>query len=219
MKLLALLPLILLSAFGQDSTSHPPAGADTTAASNRAAAYKPISAKERLKWFTVSTVGPISLVAAGPLSAGWGTVLNRPEEYDTHWEGFGKRYRMRLTGVSTGNAIEGALGAIWGEDPRYFPSPRRGIGSRTKYVIRSSFIAPYRDGSWHPAYARFLGNVGNNFLSNTWRARSESGAGDAALRCAWGFTADLAGNAFSEFWPDVKRKLFQRKPKARKWAP
>jgi hypothetical protein len=211
MKLLALLPLILLSAFGQDSTSHPPAGADTTAASNRAAAYKPISAKERLKWFTVSTVGPVSLVAAGPLSAGLGTMLNRPKEYDTHWEGFGKRYGMRLTGVSTGNAIEDALGAIWGEDPRYFPSPKRGFGTRTKYVMRSSFIAPYRDGSWHPAYARFLGNMGNNFLSNTWRVRSENGAGDAALRCAWGFTADLAGNAFSEFWPDVKRKLFHSK--------
>jgi len=27
---------------------------------------------------------------------------------------------MRLTGVSTGKAIEAGLGSLWGEDPRYF---------------------------------------------------------------------------------------------------
>ena len=206
------MPFLLLPAFGQGTRrlySPPQAGAATrgTTVSN----YEPVTAKERVTWFAVSTAGPVSLLAAGPLSAGWGTMLNKPKEYGTHWAGFGQRYGMRLTGISTGNAIEGALGALWGEDPRYFPSPRRGFGTRTKYVIQSSFLAPYHDGQWHPAYARYLGNVGNNFLSNTWRVPSERGVGDALLRCVWGLTGDLAGNAFSEFWPDVKRRLFRKK--------
>jgi hypothetical protein len=104
-----------------------------------------------------------------------------------------------LFAYQQGQFRTGALGALWGEDPRYLPSPKRGFGTRTKYVIRSSFLAPYRDGQWHPAYARYLGNVGNNFLSNTWRVPSERGVGDALLRCVWGLTGDLAGNAFSEF--------------------
>jgi hypothetical protein len=172
--------------------------------------YKPVTGKQRFNWFVVSTVGPPSLLLSGPISAAWGTAFNRPPEYGLHWEGFGKRYGIRLTGVSTGNAIEASLGAVWGEDPRYFRSPDRAFGLRVKYVIRTTFTAPRRDGRWRPAYARYAGNVGNNFLSNTWRVKSESGTDDAALRCLWGITGKMAGNAFSEFWPDVKRLVFKK---------
>jgi hypothetical protein len=77
--------------------------------------------------------------------------------------------------------------------------------------VKTTFLAPGRDGRWHPAYARYAGNVGNNFLSNTWRVESENSAGDAALRCVWGITGKMAGNAFSEFWPDVKKHIFHKK--------
>jgi hypothetical protein len=33
-----------------------------------------------------------------------------------------------------------------------------------------------------PAYARYIGVSGNNFLSNTWRADSEASLGNASLR-------------------------------------
>jgi hypothetical protein len=173
--------------------------------------YRPITNQERAKWFVVSTAGPVTLAAAGPLSAAWGTAFNLPKEYGPHWDGFGKRYGMRLTGVSTGNAIEAGLGAAWGEDPRYFRVPDRPFGARVKFVITSTFTAPGPDGQWRPAYARYVATVGNNFLSNTWRERSESGVGDAAIRCLTGFAARMAGNAFAEFWPDVKSKVFRRR--------
>jgi len=137
-------------------------------------------------------------------------MLNRPREYGPHWEGFGKRYGMRLTGVSTGNAIEATLGAAWGEDPRYFPSPDHKFGQRVKYVIKTTFIAPHRDGSWHPAYARFAGDIGNNFLSSQWRVASEDGMDDAALRSVWGILGRMGHDAFAEFWPDVSRKILHR---------
>ena len=172
--------------------------------------YQPANAGDRVKWFSVSTVGPLGLLAAGPISAGFGTAINRPKEYGPHWEGFGKRYGMRLTGVSTGNAIEASLGSLWGEDPRYFQSPRRGFGTRVKYVIKATFVAPRRDGTLHPAYARYIGNVGNNFLSNTWRVQSENGAGSAAWRCLFGVVGRMSGNAFAEFWPDVRKRVWRK---------
>lgn len=175
--------------------------------------YTPPTAADRLKWFTVSTVGPTSLLLSGPLSAAWGTAFNSPEEYGPGWEGFGQRYGMRLTGVSVGNAMTAGLGAIWGEDPRYFRAGNGTFGHRVKYVVKSTFYAPYRDGTWHIAYARHIGNVGNNFLSNTWRVPSENSAGDAALRSVYGVGAAMAGNAFSEFWPDVWHKLFGKDKK------
>jgi hypothetical protein len=173
--------------------------------------YEPVTAKERFHWFVSATAGPPSLLFGGPVSAGFGTLRNKPREYGTHWDGFGDRYGMRLTGISTGNAMEAILGSLWGEDPRYFRSRERGFGTRTKYVIKASFLAPRRDGRWHPAYARYIGNVGNNFLSNTWRVSSENGPDNALIRCVWGLVGELGGNAFAEFWPDVKGKIFHRK--------
>ena len=172
--------------------------------------YKPISGGERGKWFVESTVGLESLLGAGPVSAGWGTLFNSPEEYGPHWEGFGKRYGMRLTGVATGNAIEAGLGAAFGEDPRYFRSPDRAFGSRVRHIIKTTFAAPDRNGNWRPAYARYAGNVGNNFLSNLWRVESESSSKDALIRCVWGITGKMAANAFDEFWPDVRKKVLKK---------
>jgi len=173
--------------------------------------YKPVTGPERFKWFVKSTVGPSSLFLYGPLSAALGTATNSPEEYGPHWAGFGKRYGMRLTWVSTGNAMEASLGAIWGEDLRYFPSPNRAFEARVEYVISSTFAAPGRDGRFRPAYARFAGNVGNNFLSNTWRADSEADAGHAALRCLYGVLGKMGSNTFIEFWPDVRKLVFKKK--------
>lgn len=169
--------------------------------------YQPIQLSERADWVVRSTAGPTSLLLAGPLSSAIGTARNLPSEYGTHWDGFAKRNGMRLTGIATGNLIEAGLGAIWGEDPRYFHSPKRGVWPRVKYVIRTTFMAPHRDGSWHPAYARFAGDLGNNFLSNTWRADSEAKTSSALIRSVWGVVGRMGGEAFTEFWPDVRKKI------------
>ena len=140
---------------------------------NRPPTTIPITADGRLGWFVRSTVGPRSLIA-GIFTAGYGTATNSPHEYGTHWAGFGQRYGMRLTGVSTGNAIEASLGAAWGEDPRYFHTVHASFGDRAKNIVDLTFRAYHPDGERHLAYARFVAVFGNNFLSNTWRVQSEA---------------------------------------------
>jgi hypothetical protein len=170
--------------------------------------YRYITAEERWQWFARSTAGPTSLLAAGPISAAWGTLNNSPEEYGPHWEGFGQRYAMRLTGVATSNAIEAVAGAALREDPRYVSAPAgKSLGGRVGYVIASTFLASRPDGSRRFSYSRVAGNAGSNFLSNLWREKSESTAGDAALRCLWGLTSRMSSFAFAEFGPSVFKKL------------
>jgi hypothetical protein len=41
---------------------------------------------------------------------------------------------------------------------------------------------------------------------------SENDPGNAGLRCVWGITGRMGGNAFAEFWPDVKKIMFKKKP-------
>lgn len=173
--------------------------------------YQPLSAKDRFKWFADSTIGVESMAAGGPVSAAWGTLFNSPEEYGPHWGGFGKRYGMRLTGVATGNAMEAGFGALWGEDPRYHRAEGKRMKGRVGHVIKSTFLAYDRNGKQMPAYARYIAMPGNNFLSNTWRADSEANTSDALMRTMTGFLGRMAGNAFDEFWPDLKKKIFKKR--------
>ena len=124
--------------------------------------YQPITGQQRLKWFVKSTIGSQSLTG-GLFSAGIGTAMDKPKEYGPHWGGYADRYGMRLTGISTGNAMEAGLGAIWGEDPRYFQSKNRTIKGRIGNAMLMTFLARQRDGSYGPAYARYIATPGNNF--------------------------------------------------------
>jgi hypothetical protein len=78
-------------------------------------------------------------------------------------------------------------------------------------VVKSPFLARNRSGGTIPAYARLIAIPGNNFLSNTWRVDSEADANHALRRTLAGFLGDMAGNAFAEFWPDVRKAVFRRK--------
>jgi len=199
--------LILLSTW---STGQVLRDQKSQAFGNSSVSNQPITNRQRLKWFVRSTVGPESLTA-GLFTAGFGTGLDSPREYGPHWEGYGKRYGMRFTGIATGNAMEAAFGSLWGEDPRYFRATGQSVKGRIKNVIVMTFMARQGNGTMAPAYARYIGTSGNNFLSNTWRADSESGVGDACLRTALGFAGRIGGNAFAEFWPTVTKHLFHKR--------
>jgi hypothetical protein len=202
--MLAVLTLASASAVGR---TFPEQAASAFA--SKPVSYQPITAKQRLHWFTRNTIGPESL-AGGLFTAAFGTAINRPQEYGPHWEGFGKRYGMRFSGIATGNAMEASLGALWGEDPRYFPATGQSFKGRIKNVVLMTFVARRADGELAPAFARYAGISGNNFLSNSWRADSEAGVSDACLRTALGFAGRMAGNAFAEFWPTLTQHLLHR---------
>jgi len=172
--------------------------------------YHPITLHQRLRWIVTNSIGPEHL-AGGAISAAFGTALDRPTEYGTHWAGFGERFGIRLTGVVPGNIMEAGIGTLWGEDPRYFRVPDQPFRARLRNVFMQTFKARRRDGTYAPAYARFIAIPSDNFLSNLWRADSEANTHDAIIRSAVGFAGRMTANAFEEFWPDAERKIFRTK--------
>lgn len=175
-----------------------------------AASYRPITARESLRWFITSTVG-LPHRAGGISVSGFGTALDRPKEYGPHWGGFADRYGMRMACSATGNAMEATAGFFLREDPRYFRVPDRPLNARVGNVVRLTFASRGDHGSFRPAYARYLAMFGNNFLSNTWRVHSEANSRDALLHTSGDFAGRMAANAFEEFWPDVKRVFHKHK--------
>jgi hypothetical protein len=178
-----------------------------TASSSSSDARRPITAKDRIDWVVKGTLGPASLVA-GLFSAGWGTLFDQPKTYGPHWEGFGDRYGMRLSGLALSNSMEAGLGAIWGEDPRYMRDADAPFMHRLGHAAKMTFMAQNRDGGVMPAYARFIAIPGSNFISNSWRAPGDDAAGNAAVRLGLGFASRFGSNTFDEFWPDVHKKVF-----------
>jgi hypothetical protein len=150
-----------------------------------------------------------SNLAGGIFAAALGTAPVRPKEYGPHWGGAADRFGMGMTGSVTGNAIEAGAGLLLREDPRYFRVPDRPFKARLGNVLRLALAARGGDGSFKPAYARYMALFGNNFVSNSWRAHSEANTHDALLRTSEGFGGHLAANAFEEFWPDIKKCIFR----------
>jgi hypothetical protein len=203
---LFLVATILASVQVRSQTSVP----DSPSATRFRATYQPITGQQRLHWLVKSTVGPQTLFV-GLFSAAISTAENSPKEYGGTWEGYGKRYGMRLNGNATSNTIEAGFGSIWGEDPRYFRTEGEPFKRRAKNVIAMAFLAHNREGRVVPAYARYIAVPGSSFLSNIWRADSEATTSDALQRVVWGFLGDMGSNAFAEFWPDVHRKVLHNK--------
>lgn len=172
-------------------------------------ATRSITGKERAAWALGSTFGPASLLG-GVISSGWGTLFDTPREYGTHWQGFGDRYGMRLTGIAASNTMEAGLGAIWGEDPRYFRATGESFPARLGHAVKMAFVARNKDGRMRPAFARYAAITGSNYLSNTWRVDSDATLSRATIRVGFGFLGRIAGNAWDEFWPDVKQRISRK---------
>lgn len=169
----------------------------------------PITAKERVDWVVRNTIGPEALLADG-FSAGWGTLFNHPRTYGPHWEGYGERFGLSMSGTALSDAMEASIGAIWGEDPRYRRVPGTGFGHRLEHAAKMTFMAENANGQTQLAYARFIAIPSSNFISNTWRAPGDNEAGNAGIRIGLGFLGRFGNNTFDEFWPDVQKKVFHK---------
>jgi hypothetical protein len=168
--------------------------------------YVPISVSQRVTWIVDGTVGPRSL-AVGILSAGLQPGFKLPRDWGWTWSGYGKRYGEREVDVAISSTIEGGLGALWSEDPRYISSGRQGVWPRTRYALKTVFLAQRSSGRLSPAWGRYAGNVFNNVIENTWLPPSVTTLGQTTLRSANGFLGRALGNLWDEFWPDVRKQL------------
>jgi hypothetical protein len=137
----------------------------------------------------------------------WQTAFNTPEEWGRGVPGIAKRYAEREADVAISNTIEAGLGALWGEDPRYIPSGRRGIWPRVRYALKTSVLAQRRDGRLRPAWGRYAGNTLNNLIENSWLPPSQTTGTQTVVRSGMGIVTRMGGNLWEEFWPDVARRF------------
>jgi hypothetical protein len=173
-------------------------------------AYVPITAGGRVHWFVSNTLGPTNL-AAGAITSALATRSNSPPEYGPHWDGYAKRNALRISARATNGLIEGGLGSIWGEDPRYFRATGQTVKGRLDNVLKSIVLAHNREGHLMPAYARYVAIPSGAFITNAWRPDSQTQVRDAVERMTFSLISRLIANTFSEFAPDLFKKFSKKK--------
>jgi len=169
-------------------------------------ASAPITASGRASWALDSTFGPTALLTTS-VESGFKTWMGVPKEYGTHWDGYGKRVASGFSTSLLSNTMEASIGSLWGEDPRYHRRGTGSAGSRFGYAIKMAFLAENRSGEVRPAYARFTAIPTSRLISDSWRQPSELTVGGNTMRISLAFAKKIGGNAFSEFWPDLRRQL------------
>lgn len=165
---------------------------------------------DRIDWAIRRSFGWRSLTT-GALQSGIKTWRNTPEEWGSGWEGFGKRLATRQADVLISSTVEASLGALWGEDPRYWRSDKDGTGSRIWYAVSSAFLTYRPDGTRKFAWARLIGNVSGDAVVRRWYPEGERDWYKWTLTpLGTGFFGKMFSNVFREFSPDLKRKFLKK---------
>jgi hypothetical protein len=167
-------------------------------------AYKmTIAAKDSFDW-------PVYVTAAA--FAGLYQLDDQNPNYGQGVKGYAKRLGASLADQTMGNMMtEGVMPSLLHEDPRYF---RLGAGKgsgwyRAAYAVSKIFVTKTDAGTNRFNFSEWLGNATAVAISNAYYSESRNVPDNVeklVVQCA----TDAFSNVLKEFWPDVKRKFFQK---------
>ncbi len=165
---------------------------------------------ERLHDYVNSLIGPTA-IGKTVVGAGFKEMIgSNPPEWGDGIAGFGKSVGFRYLNRVASKSIEFGVGALIGEDPRYYPSSDTTFWGRFEHAVKSTFIAPVDGGGQRFAFARFAGAYGGAAVSNLWYPARMRGMNHTLSKGSSSIATDVGMNLFNEFWPDIKHKLMKR---------
>jgi hypothetical protein len=174
--------------------------------------FSPLSARRKFYiGYKDSTDYPIFFVAAG--LAGLAQMTAQHPGFGGGVKGYSKRLGGSVADNLIGNFLtESIMPTLLHEDPRYFRRGHGGFWARTGYAASRIVVARNDQGHWTFNAAEVSGNAIGAAIGNAYYP-GERHWGDNLER----FSTQLATDAFSqvlkEFWPDIKRKYFDRHTK------
>ena len=122
---------------------------------------------------------------------------------------FAINFATRTTSTMFSNGIYPAL---FKQDPRYFPSNKKGFGPRTAYAMSRVFVARGDNGRAQLNISRLGGSLTASALANVWERNTPGhiriGARPTFRRFGYSVGYGMLSNiVFKEFWPDIMRLL------------
>jgi hypothetical protein len=174
-----------------------------------AQAFVPLDVMDKLQFHAKRTVGPTAILGV----AAYAAVLQEahaPDEWREGAAGYGKRVASMVawSGIHSGLAF--GLDSALHQDPRYFRSGGTGFWRRSAHALRGTILTRTDSGGETLSTWRLGSDYGSAILSNLWYPSRLNTARLGFIQGSATLGFDLAGNLASEFWPDIKRKVFRR---------
>jgi len=197
----------------QDTFVQPPANPTESKTTIGTMDYTPLSTRCKFNLFLKQTHSPSTFV-----SAAFQATLNQAQdqwpEYGGGVQGWGKRFGTTLADTESRRFIQTvALSTILHQDPRYFPSRKRNLISRSWYAATRVVITRNDRGDNTFNTSEFLGTLFTSSLQNSYYPRRERNFGETMNRFSGALSSDAIGNLQREFTPDMKRLFRKHAPK------
>jgi hypothetical protein len=172
--------------------------------------YQPLSPKEKFKIAAQDSFDRGTVILAA-LFAGEGQLSNSNPSFGQGAAGYARYFGTSYGDFLIGNYMtEGVFPTLLHQDPRYF---RKGTGSgmsRVGYAISQLFITRTDAGARTFNFSEVGGNSAAVAISMAYYPDNRDvSSGVSKLGIQLG--VDGASNILKEFWPDIDRKLFERK--------
>jgi hypothetical protein len=170
----------------------------------------PLSVKAKLRFHAEQTASPAfaveTAVYAGVLQA-----MDTPREWGQGASPYGKRVASAAGATALRNVFAFAVDSALREDPRYRRSGQGNFFVRIGHAARETFFTHTDGGGTRFATWRFASAVGAACLSNVWYPDRLNTFSSGMEQGAATIGLDLLGSIGSEFWPDLKHKVFRRR--------
>jgi hypothetical protein len=175
--------------------------------------YAPLSTRCKFHLFVKQTYSPYTFV-----SAAFQATLDEAEdpqaEYGGGVQGWGQRFGATLADTESRRFIQTvALSTILHQDPRYFPSHKRSLVSRSWYAVTRVVITRNDGGNNTFNTSELLGTLFTSSLQNSYYPRRDRGFGETVSRFSGALSSDAIGDLQHEFMPDIKRLFRKHAPK------
>lgn len=172
----------------------------------------PLTPREKWRLAWKNTTDPFNLISAAA-NAAWSEATNSTPKYGHGGAGLGERFGAGVADFSIQNFVStGVFANVLHEDPRYFrKGPSAGFWTRVGASLKQIAVARSDSGTAMFNGSHFLGMATAIGISNLYYPPSAR-RGDVMMgRVVSQLTGDVMGNLMSEFWPDVRNKLFHKK--------
>ncbi len=171
--------------------------------------FQPISAKYKLSIAVKDSFdGPLFII--GGIFASIYQLENQNPSFGQGIKGFAHRYVTSFADQAIGNMMtEGVMPSLLHQDPRYF---RRGSGSkksRLAYAVTRIFVCKNDRGNWTFNTSELLGNATGAAISNLYYPDTRT-VHENIEKLGIQLGTDALSQVLKEFWPDVKRKWFNK---------
>ena len=174
--------------------------------------FHPLSSRDKFVLFLHGAADPYNLLVAGTV-AGVEQAADIFPGYGQGAKGYGKRFGASLADQASNSLFKNfVFPVLLREDPRYFRKDRGTFMQRSSYAVSRVVVTRRDSGRSTFNWSGALGSRASSGLANRYYPDSDRGPGATFTRVGIAFGTDAALNVFSEFGPDLARKLLQHKP-------